>query len=165
MVNTGLEGVTVAETRLSDIDGDNGTLTIAGFPVEELAVNATYEETLFLLLHDRLPDRGELQSFRADLVERRAIAPQVRELLREAANEEAPAMDALRMGLAAASIGDGAGNATDPEETAKRVVAVIPTIVATYWRYRQGNAPLDPDPELGHAANYLWLLTGETPDD
>jgi len=163
MVTTGLEGVTVAETRLSDIDGENGRLTIAGFPVEDLAANATYEETLFLLLHDRLPDRGELQSVRADLVERRGIAPQVRELLREAASEEAPAMDALRMGLAAASLGNG--EATDPEETAKRVVAVIPTIVATYWRYRQGKAPLDPDPELGHAANYLRLLTGEKPDE
>jgi citrate synthase len=82
MVNSGLEGVTVAQTRLSDIDGENGTLAIAGFPVEELATSATYEETLFLLLEDRLPGRGELQSFRADLAERRGIAPQVRELLR-----------------------------------------------------------------------------------
>jgi citrate synthase len=162
MVNTGLEGVTVAETRLSDIDGANGTLTIAGFPVEELATRATYEETLFLLLEDRLPGRGELQSFRADLTERREIAPQVRELLREAAAEEVPAMDALRMGLAAASLG---AESQDPAEAAKRVVAVIPTVVATYWRYRQGKAPLDPDPELGHAANYLWLLTGEQPEE
>jgi citrate synthase len=160
MVNPGLEGVTVAETRLSDIDGENGTLVIAGYPVEELATKATYEETLFLLLEDRLPDRDELRSFRAQLAERRAIRPEVESLLRAAADENAPAMDALRMGLAAASLGED-----DPEASATRVVSVIPTIVATYWRYRRGEAPPDPDPELGHAANYYWLVTGEKPDD
>jgi len=162
MVDSGLEGVTVAETRLSDIDGENGSLVIAGYPVEELAAAATYEEALFLLLHDRLPGRGELRSFRAALADGRDIAPQVSEVLREAASEAESPMDALRMGLAAASLGE---DTDDPTEAARRVVAVIPTIVATYWRYREGKAPLDPDPELRHAANFLRLLTGEDPDD
>jgi len=162
MPSNGLEGVTVAETRLSYIDGDEGELVIAGFPIEELATKATFEETLFLLLQDRLPDDDELDRFRTDLAERREIAPEVRELLREAPTEGAPAMDALRMGLAAASLGQ---ETDEPTETAKRVVAVVPTIVATYWRYHQGAQPLEPDPELGHAANYLWLLTGEQPDE
>jgi len=161
-LNRGLEGVPVAETRLSDIDGETGRLVIGGFPVEELAPNATYEESLFLLLYDRLPDAEERETFRADLAARREISDEVRAVLRQAAEEEAPAMDALRMGAAAATLGT---DQDDPEEDARRVVAVFPTIVATYWRYRQGAAPVAPRDDLRHAANYRYMLTGEEPTD
>ncbi|PSQ18757.1 citrate synthase/methylcitrate synthase [Halobacteriales archaeon QS_8_69_26] len=161
-VSRGLEGVTVAETRLSRIDGETGELTIGGFPVEELATNATYEESVFLLFEDRLPTAGELDEFRADLAGRRSIGDEVRDVLRRAADEERPAMDALRMGAAAASLGTGAD---DSGEDARRVIAAFPTIVATYWRYREGEDPLEPREDLRHAANYLYVLTGEEPDD
>jgi len=161
-VQAGLEGVTVAETRLSDIDGEAGELVIAGFPVEELARNATYEETVFLLLEDRLPSAGELTRFRSDLASRRELCEQAHAVVRRAAEDGEPAMDALRMGLAAASLD---ADTDTSRETAERVVAVIPTIVAAYWRYRQGEAPVAPDPELGHAANYLAMLTGDEPVD
>ena len=131
MVQHGLEGIAVAETTLSDIDGENGQLRIAGVPVENLAPQASYEEALFLLLHDRLPDRTEFRALRADLAQRREITPAVESLLQEAASQGRPAMDALRMGVAAADLGD---ESDSPTETAKRVVAVMPTIVATYWR-------------------------------
>ena len=159
-LNRGLEGITVAETRLSDIDGEAGELTIGGFSVEELAVNATFEETFFLLLNDRLPTAEERAEFRADLAERRDIGPEVKAVLRRAAEEEKPAMDALRMGAAAATLGT---DQSDHEADARRVVAAFPTIVATYWRYRQGADPVAPDPDLRHAANYLYMLTGEPP--
>jgi citrate synthase len=71
-------------------------------------------------------------------------------------------MDALRMGAAAANLGTGEA---DPREDARRTVAVLPTIVATYWRYRQGEKPVAPREDLGHAANYLFMLTGEEPTD
>ena len=158
MANPGLDGVIAAETRLSEIDGETGRLTIGGYPVEELAAEASYEETLFLLLHDRLPDRSEVHSFRAELAANRALGEEVQSLLRGAADTDAAPMDALRMGLAAASL-DG----DDTEVTATRVVAAIPTIVATYWRFRQGEPAPEPDPELGHAADYLRMLTGERP--
>jgi len=161
-VQAGLEGVTVAETRLSDIDGEAGELVIAGFPVEELARNATYEETVFLLLEDRLPSAGELSRFRASLASRRGLCAEAHAVVRRAAEDDEPAMDALRMGLAAASLD---ADTDTSRETAERVVAVIPTIVAAYWRYRQGEAPVAPDPELGHAANYLAMLTGDEPVD
>jgi citrate synthase len=161
-LNRGLEGVTVAETRLSHIDGEAGELVIAGFPLAELAANATYEESVFCLLEDRLPTADELDAFRAALADRRAIGDEVRAVLRRAAAEETPAMDALRMGAAAASLGQGEAA---PAEDARRMVAVFPTIVATYWRYREGEEPVAPDPDLGHAANYLYMLTGERPDD
>ncbi|MFB6206157.1 MAG: citrate synthase [Haloglomus sp.] len=160
-LNRGLEGVTVAKTRLSYIDGEAGELVIGGFPLAELAANASYEESVFLLFEDRLPTRDELEAFRADLAGRREIGDEVRAVLRRAAAEERPAMDALRMGAAAANLGQGEA---DPAEDARRLVAAFPTIVATYWRYREGNAPVAPDPDLGHAANYLYMLTGERPD-
>ncbi|SDJ43991.1 citrate synthase [Halovenus aranensis] len=160
-IHRGLEGVTVTETDLSDIDGANGELFIAGFPVGELATNATYEETLFLLLNDRLPTEAEYESFRDELATRRGITDETRALLERAVTEEEPPMDALRMGLGAATLGD---DATAPEQKAKRAIAVVPTIVATYWRYRQGAEPVDPDPGLGHAANYLYMLNDDEPD-
>jgi len=160
-LDRGLEGITVAETRLSDIDGEAGELVIAGYPVDELAGNATYEESVFLLLHDRLPDGDELADFRANLAERRDIGEEVHAVLERAANEGKPAMDALRMGAAAATLGTDDG---DPETDALRAIAVFPTIVAAYWRYRQGEDPVEPREDLGHAANYLSMLTGEEPD-
>jgi citrate synthase len=171
-VHHGLEGIAVAETRLSDIDGEAGQLTIGGFPLDELAGNATYEESVFLLWNDRLPTAEELADFRDDLAARRDIGSEVREVLRRAAEEDKPAMDALRMGAAAANLGsrdeggeDDEVDDGDPEEDARRVVAAFPTIVATYWRYRQGEKPVAPREDLGHAANYLYMLNGEEPTD
>ncbi len=156
----GLEDVTVAETRLSDIDGQAGELIISGFPVQELATNAGFEETTFLLLYDRLPTAEELADFRIDLTARREIGEEVKAVLRRAAQEDKPAMEALRMGVAAASLG---AKTEEIEQASRRVIGVFPTIAATYWRYRQGKDPLPPRPDLGHAANYLYMLTGEEP--
>ena len=161
-LNRGLEGVTVAETRLSRIDGENGELVVSGFPIEELATRASYEESLFLLLYDRLPTATEHDEFRADLAARREIGDEVRAVLRRAAAEDESAMDALRMGVAAATLGTDDG---DPDADARRVVAVFPTVVATYWRFRQDEEPLAPRSDLSHAANYLYMLTGEVPTD
>jgi citrate synthase len=161
-LHPGLEDVAVAETRLSRIDGRTGELVIGGYPVDEIATEATYEESVSLLFEDRLPDADELAAFRADLADRRAIGPAVDAVLERAAAEETDAMDALRMGAAAANLGH---EDADPETDAKRVIAAFPTIVAAYWRHRRGQDPLDPRPDLGHAANYLYMLTGEEPDD
>jgi citrate synthase len=140
-LNQGLEGITVAETRLRDVDGEAGELVVAGYPVDELARNGTYEESVFRLLHDRLPDADELAEFRADLATRRDIGEEVHAVLERAAAEEKPAMDALRMGVAVATLGTDDG---DPETDARRAIAVFPTVVAAYWRYRQGAEPVEP---------------------
>ena len=161
-LNRGLEDVPIAETRLSRIDGEAGELLIAGFPVDELAANASFEETVFLLLNDRLPTASELDDLRSALVDRRAITDEVRAVLERAAREDKPAMDAHRMGIATATLGT---EDADHRETAYRLVAVAPTIVATYWRYRQGRDPLQPRDDLRHAANYRYLLTGDEPTD
>jgi citrate synthase len=162
-IHQGLEGIAVAETRLSRIDGDTGDLVVGGYPIEELATNATYEESVYLLLHDELPDADELAAFREDLAGRRAIGEEVHAVLERAAAEDKPGMDALRMGAAAANLGDDADG--EPREDAKRVIAAFPTIVAAYWRYRQGEEPVAPREDLRHAANYLYMLTGEEPSE
>jgi citrate synthase len=159
-LNPGLEDIVVAETRLSAIDGDRGALIIGGYPLAEIAPNAAYEESVYLLLNDRLPAEDELHRFRSDLAQRRSISAEVASMIRQAAVEEHPAMDALRMGLSAARLqSDAEGERT----TARRLVAVVPTLVAVYERYREGKPPVPPREDLGHAANYLYMLTGEEP--
>lgn len=161
-LNRGLEGITVAETRLSHIDGEKGELTVGGFPIDELASNAAYEESIFLLLNDRLPTTDELESLRNNLATNREIGDEVRAVLQRAAIENKHPMDALRMGAAAANLG------TDDKTEGtgvQRMIAVFPTIVAAYWRYLQGNDPVPPRENLRHAANYLYMLTGTEPTD
>src|SRR5215217_7244188 len=143
----GLEDVVAAETRLSGVDGEAGELTIAGFPVEEI---------VYLLWRDVLPDPEQFADFRRGLAGRRGLSRATLDLLRAVAAEEVPVMDALRM--AAGTVSPG----TDEEE-ALALVASLPTMVAAYSRLLEGEEPVDPDPELGHAANYLYMLTGEVP--
>ncbi len=152
----GLEDVVAAETYLSGVDGEAGELTIAGFPVEELAGLASFEETIHLLWHDVLPDPGKLADFREELAGQRELPLATLDLLRAVAAEKVPVMDALRM--AAGTVRPG----TDEEE-ALALVASLPTIVAAYSRMLEGEEVVDPDPGLGHAANYLYMLTGEIP--
>jgi len=152
----GLEDVVAAETRLSGVDGEAGELTIAGFPVEELAGRASFEEVVYLLWHGALPDPGQLGGFRRELAGRRELSGATLNLLRAVAAQKVPAMDALRMAAGTVSTG------TDDED-ALALVALLPTIVAAYWRLLEEEEPVAPDPELGHAANYLYMLTGEVP--
>ncbi|WP_324757669.1 citrate/2-methylcitrate synthase [Haloarcula sp. GH36] len=156
----GLESITVAETELSDVDGEAGELVVRGYPIAELAANATYEESVALLLDGDLPTADRLATIRSTLVDSRGIDDAVRALLDAAAGAGVAPMDALRMGVAAATLGT---DSTEPSATARRLIAVVPTIVGTYWRYRQDESPVDPDPELSHAANYRYLVTGERP--
>jgi citrate synthase len=156
---SGLEGVIAAETRLSAVNGEAGELIIAGFPVEELTDRATFEETLYLLWNDALPDPKQLAAFREKLGASRALPRATLELLRAAAAEGAPAMDALRMAAGTTSL----GMSDDPYAEALALVARLPGIVAAYSRLLGGEEPVAQDPGLGHAANYLYMLTGDEP--
>ena len=156
---SGLDGVVAAETRLSAVDGEAGELTIAGFPVEQLAGRATFEEIVYLLWHDVLPDPKQLATFREELGAKRALPSATLNLLRAATAERVPAMDALRMAAGTVSL----GGADDSYAAALALVARLPGIVAAYSRLLGGEEPVAPDPELGHAANYLYLLRGEEP--
>jgi citrate synthase len=155
MVNSGLEGIVAASTRLSRVDGDRGELVIAGIPVGELADRATFEETTWLLWHDELPSAHELRAFGAELASKRALPGATVALLRECAGAGLEPMDALRV---------AAGTISLTSDDAATNVAQCPTIVATYWRMRGGEEPLAPRVDLGHAANFLYMLTGGVPD-
>lgn len=161
----GLEGVVAAETRLSSVDGKAGELIIAGFPVEELASRATFEEIVYLLWHDALPNEEQLVAFQGELAARRPLPRITLELLRAAASQGVPAMDALRMAAGTISL-DKPDRAIVEDELygdALALVARFPTIVAAYWRLLNSEEPVRPDPELGHATNYLYMLSGEIP--
>ena len=157
----GLEGVLAAETRLSHVDGQKGELIIGGFPLEELAGDASFEEVVFLLWHSDLPTTQQLVTFQEQVATRRALPAAVIDLLAAAAQQGVPTMTALRMAAGALDLD------SHPEEDhmaqATRLLARLPTIVATYWRLHQGKIPIAPDATLSHAANYLYMLSGERP--
>jgi citrate synthase len=160
----GLEGIVAAQTRLSHVDGEAGRLVIGGFPVEELASRASFEEVVYLLWKDSLPDAPELAAFRAALAYDCPLAPATLDLLRAAAQGNVSPMDALLMATASLDLpqaGCGAGESITGEAA---LLARLPALVAAHWRLRHGQQPLKPRPDLGYAANYLYLLTGERPD-
>jgi citrate synthase len=156
----GLDGVVAAQTRLSSVDGLAGELIIVGFPLEEIAPQATFEEMVYLLWYDRLPTQQELADFRAQMAAAREIPQAALDVLRAAADEKQDVMDALRMAASTLSLG---GTGDDSSRDALKLVASFPTIVAAYWRLLKGETPLSPRADLGHAANYLYMLTGEVP--
>ncbi|MEA2163682.1 MAG: citrate synthase [Thermoanaerobaculia bacterium] len=161
IIHNGLEGIVAAETTLSMVDGIAGELVIAGFPVAELAMNASFEETAFLLWYGQLPDEEALAAFRQDLSQRRELPPAMQELLRAAAAAEVDPMNALRMAAGAISL----RGAKNDDDAARDLLALFPTIVATYWRFRNGQEPIGARSDLGHAANFLYMLTGQPPSE
>lgn len=163
-IKPGLAGVIAAQTRLSHVEGDVGRLTIAGFPLEELADKATFEETVYLLWHDSLPDAQALTAFKQELQGYRALPAATLELLRQAAQAQISVIDALRMAASSLSLMAPDPNpAGDPVRDARLVVAAFPPIVAAYWRLRHNEEPIAPRTDLGHAANFLFMITGEIP--
>jgi citrate synthase len=152
----GLEGIVAATTRLSQVDGQAGRLTIAGYDVDELAPRATFEEVVHLLWYGSLPNAEQLASLKADLGARRRLPASTLTLLREAAKYQAPQMDALRMAAATLSL----GRKESPEDDARTLVAAFPTIVGTYWRLRNDQSPVDVRTDLSHAEHCLHQIFG-----
>ena len=166
----GLEGVLVAESELSFIDGDEGKLVYRGYTIEDLARDASYEEVLYLLWHGDLPTREALDAFRADMASHREVDDDVLDLVADLADADADPMAALRTAVSELSAFDGDSDAepTDREatlRTGKRITAKVPTIVAAFTRLRDGNDVVEPRDDLDHAANFLYMLNDEEPDD
>ena len=160
----GLQGVVAARTRLSRVDGRKGELVIAGYALEELAGRVRFEELVFLLWNDRLPNARELETFRAELASLRDLPAITRQVLEAAAAQKLPAMDALRM--AAGTLSVRTDSETVPEGTYRDAlvsVARFATIVASYGRLLTGEGPIAPHHGLSHAANYLYMLKGSHP--
>ncbi len=162
----GLEGVVVAESEISYVDGEAGKLVYRGYAIEDLAEHSTFEETTALLLDGELPSRSALDQLIADLEAERALDDPVMDLLRELPTDAEP-MAVLRTIVSAAGTVDPDTLDGSPEATRRkaiRLIAVFPTIVAAFDRLRNGAEPLAPRADLGHSANFLYMLSGREPD-
>ena len=161
----GLEGVVAAETALCDLDGANGRLMYRGYDIADLARQATYEEVAYLLWRGELPTRAQLDGFSAELVAARPLPDALIAAFRLLPKDADP-MRALQM--AAAVLGTFDPDATDNSHEANprkalRLTSQLATAVCAHHRIRLGKEPVPPSKDLGHAANFLFMLTGEPP--
>lgn len=164
-VQHGLKGVIAAETELSEVNGLAGELVIKGYPLEEIAPHASFEEMTHLLLQGRLPTSNELTTLQEWSGEVRELPEITLQVLRSAATDKLPAMDALRMAAGTLRIENGSVEPNSDSDSTFRsalsIIARFPVIVATYFRLLNGEEPVTPRPDLGHAQNYLFMLKGE----
>lgn len=161
----GLEGVVAAETALSDVRGAKGQLVYCGYDIDELAGNTSYEEVVFLLHNNRLPNQEELKALRAELVKCREIPGAVVDVLR-ALPKDSPPMHVIRTAVSALGCFDPDRDSEDFEtqkHIALKLIAQIPIVTAHFHRLRQGKSVMESDSTLGEAANFLYLVDGEKP--
>lgn len=163
--NIGLRGIEVADTKISNIDGENGRLIYRGYDIVELTKKSTFEETAYLLLYDALPTRRQLEEFNRKLIDARYIPKQMQKNMGNWRKDADP-MDMLQAFVAALAgyYDEEFSNKSASYDRAINLIAKVPTIVASWQRIRNGLSIVDPDPELGHAANFLYMMSGEKPD-
>jgi citrate synthase len=160
----GLEDTVATSSAICYLDGDRGVLAYCGYDIHDLAKQASFEEVCFLLWHRRLPTRSELGDLQSQLAADRPLPEGVIRLMRSLS--PVSGMDLLRTLTSALAHYDK--DATDNSPAANyrkavRLTAQIGSLVATMGRVAKGGAPIDPDPVLGHAANFLYMLTGQRP--
>jgi citrate synthase len=167
-LSKGLEGVLVAESSLSDIDGDAGQLIYRGYDIEDLAREASYEEVLHLLWNGELPTEQQLAGFSDSMAADRAVSGGVLDTLADLAEADETPMAALRTGVSLLSAAEpepdkDVEDADATRREGRRIVAKIPTLLAAYDRLRRGEEPIEPREDLSYAGNFLYMLTGEEP--
>jgi citrate synthase len=163
----GLEGVHIDTTHICSIDGQQGELIYSGYNIHELADKATYEEVVWLLWHGELPTQAELADFKTTLASNYSVPEAVYDLLRSVPKDTQP-MHAIRSALSVLATFDDHSEDTSVESVKAigiKLVAQFPTITAAYQRIRNGQDPVAPDSNLGIAANFLYMLTGDAPSD
>ena len=160
----GLEDVVAATSAICYLDGDRGVLAYYGYDIHDLAKGATFEETCYLLWHGRLPNRAELGDLQSQLAAARPLAEPIVRLMKQLPASDG--MDMLRTLTSALGQYDAEVNDASPQaqyRKAVRLTAQLASIVATYGRLQAGGGLIQPDPALSHAANFLYMLTGERP--
>ena len=163
--NIGLRNIEVADTKISYIDGEKGKLIYRGFDILDLTKNSNFEETCYLLLHDKLPTKNEYDDFKTELVNARVIPKQMQTNMGNWRKDADP-MDVLQAFIAAF------GGYYDEEFSTKdasysraiNLIAKVPTIVSNWQRIRNDKKIISSDPELSHAANFLYTINDEKPD-
>ncbi len=165
--NRGLEGVVVGETRTSLVDGAAGRLSYGGYCIEDLAAHASFEEIVYLLWHNRLPDVAELEALRHDIASNARLPETLLAQLRSFPLDADP-MAVLESAVAALSFhdADAADNSLEAaRRKAIRLTGQITTLCAAWIRLRQGDDPIAPRNDLSLAGNFLYMLRGEEPDE
>ncbi len=162
----GLEGVPIAKSAISFVNGLEGILEYRGIRIQNLAEKSTFEETAYLLLKGDLPDQAAFDALNEDLADHRKIRAEVIDLIK-CLPEYGHPMDALQTAMAALGMFYPAKDVTDEATnyvSCVRLIAKLPSIVSIFERFRGGAEILAPRDDLGHAANFLYMLTGEKPD-
>ncbi len=163
-IHRGLKGVYFDRSRVCYIDGRAGELRYRGYSIHDLAASSTFEETCYLLLEGELPSRSELEAFAAGLRAARTLPPAIVEVIRLL--KDAHPMDVLRTAVSALAAADADVADNSREATARkglRLTSQVPMIIAAHEHIRKGREPVAPDPALGHAANFLYMLKGKAP--
>jgi citrate synthase len=160
----GLEDVVAASSAICYLDGDRGVLAYYGYDIHDLARGVSFEEVCYLLWHGRLPNRAELGDLQSQLAAARPLSEPILRLMKQLPASEG--MDMLR--TLTSALGQYDPEAADNSQAANyrkavRLTAQLGSIVATYGRMQAGGGPIQPDPALGHAANFLYMLTGTRP--
>jgi citrate synthase len=166
IINTGLRGVTIASTKISDVDGAAGKLIYRGYLAKDLAGNVLFEEVVHLLLYEKLPSRDELKAFKSRLSAERNIPPALVAVLQNSPKDALP-MDILQAAVSLMAQYDPDVKKSSKEAAQRmaiRLIAKFPTIVAYWERIRNQKKIIEPNPALDHAANFLYMLTGTVPD-
>jgi citrate synthase len=161
----GLEDVVATTSAICYLDGERGVLAYCGYDIHDLAQSATFEEVCYLLWHRRLPTRAELGDLQSQFAAARALPEPIMRLMRSLPPVDG--MDALRTITSALAHYDPEANDASPQAQYRKAVkltAQTGTIVATWGRLQAGGGPIAPDPVLGHAANFLYMLTGDRPN-
>jgi citrate synthase len=163
MVDKGLAGLVIAESRLSLVDGTNGRLTYMGYSIADLAQHAEFEEVLYLLWYGKLPNASELKELKRKLVEARTLSPTVSKVIADLPKRGAP-IDAMRAGVTAMAMEDPTWHDLSHDgvlEKSIRLAGAMPSMLANYSRLREGKNVIDPDPSLNDAANFLYMYHGK----
>ena len=161
----GLEDTVATSSAICYLDGERGVLAYCGYDIHDLARHATFEEACYLLWHRRLPTRAELGDLHSQLAAARPLSEPILRLIRTLPSGDG--MDLLRTLTSALSHYDRDAPDQSPQANyrkAVRLTAQVGSLVATMGRIQAGGGPIDPDPALGHAANFLYMLTGERPN-
>ena len=167
---SGMEGVVAAPSDVCFIDGTAGRLVYRGYEIGDLVDNLTqlaFEQVCSLLWDKKLPNRAELERLRGELSSSVHLPPHTLAILAALPTDTSP-MDALRTGVSSLSSKDPDHKSTDPaanRRMAARLTARLPAVVAAFHRLRNGQKPIDPDPSLSTAANFLFMLKGTKPHD
>lgn len=165
-INRGLKGIYFERCGVSDINGSKGELSYRGYSIHDLATKSTFEEVCYLLIFGELPSEDELAKFDARLKAARSLPAPVFDIIRAA--KDGHPMDVLRTAVSVLA-------ALEPQSTQVgtaafiengiRLTSQVPMIIAAHESIRNGREPVAADPNLSHAANWLWMLKGEMPSE